>query len=124
VHYGSYESVFLKRMGKRYGMPPVESTAARAIQKSINLLSVIFAQVYFPTFSNRLKEVGRFLGASWTGPLKSGFQSLAYRLEWEESFAPELKAALLAYNRDDCVAIETVTSHLAEIISEANREAM
>jgi predicted RecB family nuclease len=119
VHYGSYESVFLKRMGNRYGMPPVESTAARAIQKSINLLSVIFAQVYFPTFSNRLKEVGRFLGASWTGPLKSGFQSLAYRLEWEESFAPELKAALLAYNRDDCVAIETVTSHLVEIISEA-----
>jgi uncharacterized protein YprB with RNaseH-like and TPR domain len=50
----------------------------------------------------------------------SGLQSLTHRLEWERSFAPELKTALLAYNRDDCAAIETVTAHLTQIIREAN----
>lgn len=119
IHYGGYETVFLKRMADRYGLPPVESRVANAVKKSVNLLSVIFAQVYFPTLSNRLKEIGHFLGAKWTGPVTSGLQSLAYRLEWEHSLAPDLKAALATYNRDDCVAIETVTSHLIQIIGEA-----
>jgi predicted RecB family nuclease len=119
IHYGGYETVFLKRMLDRYGLPPAESRVAKAVNKSVNLLSVIFAQVYFPTFSNRLKEIGHFLGAKWTGPVTSGLQSLAYRLEWEHSLVPDLKAALVTYNRDDCVAIETVASHLIQIIREA-----
>jgi len=57
IHYGGYETVFLKRMADRYGLPPAESRVAQAVKKSVNLLSVIFAQVYFPTFSNRLKEI-------------------------------------------------------------------
>ncbi len=123
IHYGSYETVFLKRMGDRYGLPTPDSMIARAVSKPVNLLSVIFAQVYFPTFSNRLKDIGSFLGAKWTGPVTSGFQSLAYRLEWEQSLAPELKAALVAYNRDDCAAIEIVASHLTQIIREAQSRA-
>jgi predicted RecB family nuclease len=123
IHYGSYETVFLKRMGNRYGVPPAESIVGRAMKKSVNLLSVIFAQVYFPTFSNRLKDIGHFLGARWTGPVTSGLQSLAYRVEWEQSLAPELKTALVAYNREDCAAIETVTSHLTQIIREAKSRA-
>ncbi len=123
IHYGSYETVFLKRMGDRYGVPPAASIVARAMKKSVNLLSVIFAQVYFPTFSNRLKDIGHFLGARWTGPVISGLQSLAYRVEWEQSLAPELKTALVAYNREDCAAIETVTSHLTQIIREAKSRA-
>jgi len=119
VHYGGYETVFLKRMVNRYGVPPAELAVARAMKKSLNLLSVIFAQVYFPTFSNRLKDIGYFMGARWTGPVTSGLQSLTYRAEWEQSLAPELKTALLTYNRDDCVAIEKVTSDLTKIIHEA-----
>lgn len=119
IHYGGYETMFLKRMGDRYGVPPAESRVTKAIKKSVNLLSVIFAQVYFPTFSNRLKDIGHFLGATWEGPVTSGLQSLAYRLEWERSSTPELKTALLGYNRDDCAAIETVTAHLTQIVREA-----
>jgi hypothetical protein len=120
IHYGSYETKFLNRMGNRYGVPPAESRVAGAVKKSINLLSVIFAQVYFPTFSNRLKDIGHFFGAKWGGPVTSGLQSVASRLEWERSAAPELKAALVAYNRDDCLAIETVTAGLTQIIREAD----
>jgi len=61
MHYGSYETTFLKRMRERYGKPPAGSVAAGAIQGGMNLLSVIFAQVYFPTFSNGLKEIARAL---------------------------------------------------------------
>jgi RNase_H superfamily/Transposase IS66 family len=121
IHCGSYEKVFLKRMCDRYGVP--ESKVRKVMQTSKNVLSVIFAQVYFPTFSNRLKDIGHFLGVQWTGPVMSGFQSLTYRLEWEQSLAPELKSALVAYNRDDCVALESVTSHLTQIIQEAKSRA-
>jgi predicted RecB family nuclease len=62
IHYGCYETVFLRRMGDRYGTPAADSIVARAVKKSVNLLSVIFAHVYFPTFSNRLKDIGHFLG--------------------------------------------------------------
>ena len=41
---------------------------AKAIASSVNLLSLIFAQVYFPTYSNGLKEIARFLGFEWTDP--------------------------------------------------------
>jgi hypothetical protein len=123
IHYGSYETVFLRRMIDRYGVPPAESVVAKAVKKSVNLLSVIFAQIYFPTFSNRLKDIGHYLGAKWTGPVTSGLQSLTYRLDWEQSLAPELKTALVAYNQDDCAAIETVTSHLTQILREAKSRA-
>ena len=119
IHYGSYETVFLKRMADRYGMPPVESAVTKAVKKSVNLLSVIFAQVYFPTFSNRLKDIGQFLGAKWSGPIASGLQSIAYRIEWEQSLAPELKTALVTYNTDDCAAVETVASNLIQIIRDS-----
>ena len=62
IHYGSFEATFLKKMCDRYGAPPEDSNAANAIASSINLLSVIFAQVYFPAYSNGLKEIARFLG--------------------------------------------------------------
>jgi hypothetical protein len=119
IHYGNYETMFLKRMVARYGLPPGQPIVARAVKKSMNLLSVIFGQVYFPTFSNKLKDIGHFLGAKWAGPVTSGLQSLAYRFEWGESLAPELKVAIVAYNREDCAAVEIVATRLAEIIREA-----
>jgi predicted RecB family nuclease len=119
IHYGSYEAVFLKRMANRYGLPTTAPTVSKAVATSVNLLSVVFAQVYFPTFSNSLKDIGHFLSVKWNGPVSSGFQSLAYRLEWERSRRPDLKAALVTYNREDCAAIEAVTSQLSQIISEA-----
>jgi hypothetical protein len=34
IHYGGYETVFLKRMADRYGLPPEESRVAKAVKKS------------------------------------------------------------------------------------------
>src|SRR5450755_308422 len=49
IHYGSYETAFLKRMGERYGQLRENSLAGRTIGAAVNILSAIFAQVYFPT---------------------------------------------------------------------------
>src|ERR1035441_4655182 len=48
IHYGSYETSFLKRMCERFGEPR-DGSVARAIQVGVDLLSVTFAQVFFPT---------------------------------------------------------------------------
>jgi hypothetical protein len=37
IHYGSFETTFLKRMCDRYGGPPEDSPAAIAISSSINM---------------------------------------------------------------------------------------
>src|SRR5262245_23153253 len=62
LDYGSFEMTFLKKMCARYGGPPADSVVSTAIGSSVNVLSVVFAQVYFPTYSNGLKEIARFLG--------------------------------------------------------------
>ena len=40
IRYGSFESVFLKHMVEKYGGPPNDSGVAKALESSINLLSV------------------------------------------------------------------------------------
>jgi len=115
LHYGSFETTFLKRLCDRYGGPPEDSVPAKAIASSVNLLSIVFAQVYFPTYSNGLKEIARFLGFSWTHPSSSGLQSIAWRHEWEASRDPTVKKELINYNANDCEALSLVAKALGRI---------
>jgi predicted RecB family nuclease len=115
IHYGSFETTFLKRMCDRYGGPPGDSTAGKAISSSVNVLSVIFAQVYFPTYSNGLKEIAQFLGFEWGDPSSSGLQSIAWRHDWEASGDPTVREKLIAYNADDCEALCLVARTLGQI---------
>src|SRR6516162_783062 len=119
VHYGSYETVFLKRMRERYGEPPKGLAANSAIERAVNLLSLIFAHIYFPTYSNGLKEIAGHLSFRWTGSPASGLETIIWRQRWEASKAPSLKDALLHYNREDCEALGIVANALVDL----NREA-
>ncbi|OGA43453.1 MAG: hypothetical protein A3G24_12640 [Betaproteobacteria bacterium RIFCSPLOWO2_12_FULL_62_13] len=115
IHYGSYETVFLRRMCERYGKPLKGSVADGAIQAAVNLLSVTFARVYFPTFSNGLKDIAGYLGFRWSESTAAGLQSIMLRHEWETSTAHSTKQALLTYNAQDCEALEVLASKLAEL---------
>lgn len=115
VHYGSYETRFLKRMRERHGGPREGSAAATAIEHALNLLSFVFARLYFPTFSNGLKEIAGFLGFRWSGALASGLEAIVWRHRWEASRDPTEKQALLDYNREDCEALELVANTLVEL---------
>jgi predicted RecB family nuclease len=114
IHYGSYETTFLKRMCERLGEPP-DGSVARAIQVGVNLLSVTFAQVYFPTFSNGLKEIAGSLGFRWSDPTATGIRTVVWRQEWTESKVPASKQALLTYNGEDCAALEVVAHRLIDL---------
>ena len=115
IHYGSYETIFLKRMCERHGGPPKCSQVAYAVDNPINLLSFIYARVYFPTYSNGLKEIAGYLGYRWSGPLTSGLETIAWRHRWEMFRDPAVKQALFDYNRQDCEALELLTDRIVDL---------
>jgi predicted RecB family nuclease len=115
IHYGGYETTFFNRMCERFGEPPEGTLAARAIHAGVNLLSAIFAQVYFPTFSNGLKEIAGHLGFRWSDSTATGIKTVVWRQAWETSKVPATKQALLTYNAEDCQALETLTNALLEL---------
>jgi predicted RecB family nuclease len=119
IHYGSFETAFLKRMCARYGGPPAEvSGTAKAIQQSVNLLSSIFGRVYFPAFSNGLKDVAQFLGFKWSAADVSGLQSIAWRHAWETSRDSRFREMLIRYNAEDCEALERTACTVSRLTSQ------
>jgi len=124
IHYGSFETTFLKSMSQRYGGPPDASVAATAIKGAVNLLSFIFGRIYFPTHSNGLKDIARFLKFSWSDLTSSGTQSIIWRREWEESKILTLKQNLITYNSEDCMALELVATTVGELGQQASKTTM
>ncbi len=115
IHYGSYEKTFLNRMRERHGCPPPDSQAAKAINHTVNLLSLIHAQIYFPTYSNGLKEIAGYLGFRWSGSIASGLETIVWRSQWEAFRGPEVKQMLMDYNRQDCEALELLANGLVDL---------
>jgi predicted RecB family nuclease len=109
-HYGSYEPKALLRAAKDYGIK-----CKSLVDRLVNVNSWIFGRVYFPSRSNRLKDLGPLVGAKWDSPDASGLQSLVWRYSWEEKRCEELKQTLIEYNRNDCHALSLLTSGLREI---------
>lgn len=116
IHYGSYEALFLKRMKASYPEAVEDSTFLdRLIAESVNILSVIYAHIYFPTYSNSLKDVARYLGFQWSDSDASGLNALLWRSKWEFSKDPGMKQKLLTYNSEDCEALERVTNNVVRL---------
>lgn len=116
VHYGSYETVFLKRMNERY--PEIIQDAdflSQLVVQSVNLLSITYAQIYFPTYSNGLKEIAQYLDFKWSDNGASGLNALIWRLKWEFSKDYALKQKIITYNAEDCEALEKVTSTVVQL---------
>jgi predicted RecB family nuclease len=115
IHYGSYDTQFLERMEERYGVSAQRGLACLQVQTTVNILSVLLAQVYFPTYSNGLKDVAGWLGFAWPDDSPIGVNSTACRYEWERSRNSSLEARLVAYNAADCRAAELVTQALLHL---------
>ena len=55
-------------MTKRYCKSKEQSEYVESlVQQTVNLLSVIYSRIYFPTFSNSLKDIARSFGAQMAG---------------------------------------------------------
>src|SRR5438128_9620844 len=71
--YGDYERAFLRRMRK---VAKRKKLVDRILNALVNILSVVYAHIYFPTYSNSLKEIGKSVGCAWTASDASGIQSI------------------------------------------------
>jgi len=118
-HYGGYESRVFKRMLKSNSTEKVKNLL---VNKSTNILSVIYSNLYFPTYSNGLKDIGKYLGCSWSTPNSSGIQSIVWRKKWERSKDTKLKGTLITYNFEDCIALKTLTKFIFKIFDSSDVE--
>ncbi|MDP3652468.1 MAG: IS66 family transposase [Rhodoferax sp.] len=109
-HYGNYESKVFGQIAKTYGLK------IDAFQKRlVNVNTLIYGKVYFPSKSNGLKDLGALVGATWDSPEASGLQSLVWRYRWEENRDDQFKQKLLRYNQDDCHAVRRLLGELRNI---------
>lgn len=109
-HYGSYEKRVVKMLAKRY-----ETEEESLIDRLINVNKEIYGKVYFPTYSNNLKEIGKYVGVSWTSVNASGLESLVWRKYWDEYHDEKYKSILITYNREDCQALKILVDELTKI---------
>lgn len=114
-YFGKYESNVFKRMFK---CNPTNKINDLILNKSTNILSVIHSNLYFPTYSNSLKETGKSLGFSWSEDISSGIQTIIWRKKWESSNDAKLKDTLVKYNYEDCVALKRTTDFIYSIFIE------
>jgi predicted RecB family nuclease len=114
-HYGSYDVKAIEAL--RDGMGNTQrSTIDPVLAACCNVLSLVHPHCYFPLYSNRLREVARFLGYEFTGPIRSSVDSIIFRERWEATGDPALKEALIAYNRQDCEALRTLCAFLRQSV--------
>ena len=120
-HYGSYEKQYLQRVKKKFS-EKYDETIDKILQNAINILSIIYLNIYFPTYSNELKEIAGYLGIQWTDKNASGIQSLVWRARWEMAQNEELKYKLIQYNLEDCLALKIVTDTIYNFIEKVNND--
>jgi len=109
-HYGSYELRFLKIMHERYGGDA--ALLDKITSSTVNVLSLIYSRVYYPTCSNDLKSIASCLGFHWSSSDASGLQSIVWRTEWEANQGQPAKTTLTNYNNEDCQALQKVVESL------------
>ena len=98
-------------MRKRHGSAEAGITAT-TLDAMVNVLSFVFAQVYFPAHSNSLKDLARYLGFVWPDSALYGPNSIRSRIMWEHSHETAIREALTAYNIADCRALQCLCDHL------------
>ena len=114
-HYGSYEPRTITKLAKRH-----TTDSENLNRRMINVNKYIYGKVYFPVYSNRLKDVARFVGATWTHPDASGLQSIVWRYKWDKTHEAQHKDMLLIYNEEDCRALRLLVDELFKIQLSAN----
>lgn len=121
IYYGSYEKTFLARMRARYGDGGhPQAWVDQLLKNAVNLLSYIYAQFYFPTYSNGLKDIARYLGFHWSETDASGLHAMMWRSEWEDSGAGAIKDRLHLYNAQDCEALELLDTAIGKICQQSD----
>lgn len=110
-HFGTYENQMVKRMMRSLSDDYADEIS-NIKKKFVNVLTLIYSHIYFPTYSNSLKEIAKFLGYQWYDKRIDGLQSIVLRDRWERTSNDKIKKSLINYNRDDCFALKLVVDYL------------
>ena len=105
-------------MRDRYPGAVASSFVDELIANALNVLSLTYSQIYFPTYSNSLKDIAGYLGFQWSTYGATGRTASEWRSTWNSSRDPELKQQLITYNAEDCVALRKVSEAIMSVISE------
>ena len=115
--YGGYEKTFIKRMCK---ISKRKKFASKVLNTMVNTLSIIYSHIYYPTYSNGLKDVGGYLGCTWSELDASGIQSIVWRSYWEANHDDNWKQKLITYNQEDCTALRRITELIQTIVDNSD----
>jgi predicted RecB family nuclease len=113
-HYGSFENKAIIKLGERYGTP-----TKTIIERLLNVNTCIYGKLYFPVYSNSLKDICNYLGLSWSSPNASGLQSIVWRHEYDQSKNNCYREILQTYNLEDCLNLKGLTEYLRQIVADA-----
>lgn len=114
-HYGNYDEKIIRHLGTKYDVD-----LDNILINFINLNSYIFGKIYFPLYSNNLKEIAQYLGLKNESKISSGLESLIYRYKWERVKKESIKNELIEYNRFDCNSLLHLVKKLSQISNEVN----
>jgi len=121
-HYGNYDVKALRDMGRL--IPEDDRNALQNIlSATFNVLPVVHSHIYFPFHSIRLRQVASFLGSKFASGVGSGIESIVFREKWRKSGGEDLKHALVAYNKEDCEALQTVCDFIRQSVALAEARA-
>jgi predicted RecB family nuclease len=100
-HYGSYEKKVIKQLGDRY-----DTNIDELIDRLCNVNEFIYGRIYFPTRTNRLKDLGKYLGFTWTAEDPSGLNSIVWRHDYDKKNNFKIRNDLITYNHEDCTNLK------------------
>ena len=117
IHYGSYETTFVRRMSEQHGGSQEGSASAKAIVSAINLVAAIFGRIYFPTCANGLKDIAGWFGFKWSGNSPSGTLDNLLASCVGELGGPQVKGEVDHLQLEDCQALQEIAGLVSQIYS-------
>jgi predicted RecB family nuclease len=114
LHYGRYDANAIKQLSKRY-----KTNVTDIDDRLINANSYIYGNIYFPVYSNSLKDLGHYLEINWPSNSPTSVQPIMWRYLWEDSGDDEYKEKLIQYNLCDCRALSKLVGEITRIKSSA-----
>ena len=111
-HWGLYERTRMRAMMDRHGMPGYRLFGKDTM---VDLLKVATGAFAFPTYSNSIKEIARWLGFNWRHDNVGATSAIELYLRYAEDpeAGREDMNMVVDYNEDDCIATRVIKDWLA-----------
>jgi predicted RecB family nuclease len=112
-HWHNYERWHLKQLADRHGFNDV--VEKKIFPRMVDLHRVATRAFAFPTPSNGLKDIAKYLGFRWRHDDVNALDAIAWYLRFQkdpDAWRDHLRS-VVDYNEDDCMATKFVKDWLA-----------